>query len=166
MSVSRLEGRLEKKGVEPNVEVLGCYVLRQWELGYYRRSDTWQGAGVAGIHPQPMTSVYGVLYELSWGQLRVLDKIEGVHNGRYKPATVKVLEVTPGIGRLRSAITYELVSEDEPNVPSPKYVGRIIAAATEVGLPVEYVNDVLLGKAMFREQSAIDRVWEVVRTNS
>ncbi|MEM8781396.1 MAG: gamma-glutamylcyclotransferase [Planctomycetota bacterium] len=114
------------------------------------RSDgDWQG-GVASIEPphhvppeEPQASldggVWGVLYEVTAGDLRSLDMYEAVDEGMYRRGELTVRR-PPGHGA-DVAITYFAVRGfNEPAAPSTMYLAAIVRGAEYHGLPRAYLD--------------------------
>lgn len=92
--------------------------------------------GVANVEPHPGSHVYGVAYLLSPDGCERLDRSEGVHVELYwrEPVVLEVPGGEPVVG-----FTYRSRRTTEGRLPSPRYMGLLLAGAAEHGLPDEYV---------------------------
>ena len=120
----------------PRARYLGVARLTDHRLAFTRRSVR-TGTGVADIVPAPGETVWGALYELDGSELAAIDRKEGL-GWAYTRLAVTVRLITGGPER--AAVTY-VVARREPTevAPSREYLGQVIAAARERGLPRQYV---------------------------
>jgi gamma-glutamylcyclotransferase (GGCT)/AIG2-like uncharacterized protein YtfP len=111
--------------------------LEHFRLLFLRRSIRWK-AGAADIVPDEGAATWGALYELSTEDLDALDAKEFTTAGGYQRRTV---EVNTQDGKRHRATTYEVI-EKEPHelAPKPEYLDLLIRAATERGLPRDWIN--------------------------
>jgi gamma-glutamylcyclotransferase (GGCT)/AIG2-like uncharacterized protein YtfP len=111
--------------------------LDGFRLLFLRRSVRWE-AGAADVVEDDGAATWGVLYELSAGDLEALDAKEYAPQGGYRRRTV---EVTTPDGERHTAVTYEVVQK-EPRELAPKreYVEILIRGARERDLPSEWVE--------------------------
>ncbi len=106
---------------------LGTAVLDGYEFRINSR-------GVATIIPAEGKKVFGVLWELSDGNFRRLDKFEGVASGFYSRTMIKVIHSGESI----EAEIY-MASESSRGEPRKGYLERILAASVEHEFPEEYI---------------------------
>jgi gamma-glutamylcyclotransferase (GGCT)/AIG2-like uncharacterized protein YtfP len=119
----------------PNARVVGAAELPDHELAFTRRSIR-TGTGVADVILRQGGSVWGVVYELDDDDFARLDSKEGA-GWAYERYPV---EVRVG-GEPISAVAYRVRQPDADHVePSDEYLGGLIAAARERGLPLAYVK--------------------------
>jgi cation transport regulator ChaC len=111
--------------------------LHGHRLAFTRRSVV-SGTGVADVVAAPRGGVWGVLYEVSGGDLEALDRKEG--NGWAYVREQK--RVTLAADRsVRSATVYTVLAKERSEVPpSREYLERLIAAAEDHGLPGDYIG--------------------------
>ena len=92
--------------------------------------------GVATVVPDPTSAVFGVLWTLGPGDLATLDRFEGVHAGRYGR---RVVHVTTGDRDARPVQLY-VDHRDQPGLPRPGYMEKVLAGATSFELPNHYLG--------------------------
>ena len=87
---------------------------------------------------------WGVLWDLAFGDVPTLDRYESVASGLY----VKVSQVVLTDGGPKRALVY-MARGAGAGTPRPGYLEGVIAAASEAGLPPNYVREIemLLPKA-------------------
>jgi cation transport regulator ChaC len=113
--------------------------LADHRLAFTRRSVK-TGSGVADVVLAPGRTVWGVLYEIADDELAAIDRKEG-YDWAYTRATLPVLLAADG--KERSAVIYTVRSKISPEVPpSREYLGKIITAARERGLPDQYIKQI------------------------
>jgi gamma-glutamylcyclotransferase (GGCT)/AIG2-like uncharacterized protein YtfP len=119
-----------------DIFVLGPARLAGYRLAFSRRSIR-TGTGVANVVRDPGSSVWGVVYEVSDRCLENLDRKEG-YPWAYDRRCV---DVTLESGERRRALTYVVDQPQTDEVePSRDYANAIVAAASEQGLPLAYVE--------------------------
>ncbi|GIX47389.1 MAG: hypothetical protein KatS3mg131_1600 [Candidatus Tectimicrobiota bacterium] len=111
----------------PGARVIGIGVLPRHRFIINRR-------GVASVVPAAACDVHGVLWHITPAHEAALDDYEGVAEGCYYKTTVDI--VIPGQERV-AALIY-IATENTPGVPRPRYMERILLAATAHGLPEAY----------------------------
>lgn len=120
----------------PSTKVESLATLKRHRLWFPLRSKRW-GAGVASIRPDPMGTVEGALYSISWDDLQVMDVFEGVPIGMYRREEI---EVVAG-DETRRAWTYiGRVEEGAPFPTSEAYIGTILRGAREHGLSADWIR--------------------------
>ena len=121
----------------PTHRYLGIARLADHRLAFTRRSVK-TGSGVADIVEDPGRTVWGVLYEIEPNELVAVDRKEG--NGWAYTRTIVPVRLGPE-GPERAAVTYTVRCKEPTDVPpSRQYLGRVIAAARERGLPDRYIE--------------------------
>lgn len=102
-------------------------------------SDRQRG-GVASFTKKTGSKVWGVVYELSDSDIKLLDEWEGFNQegkqDRYKRR--KMIAIDPNGGEI-SVDVYGAVKEGSV-LPSKYYVGKLIAGASEAKLPKDYIK--------------------------
>lgn len=129
----------------PDHKVVGMAALHDHRLAFPLTSHDW-GGGVAGVVPSHGTSVWGIVYELSEGDLAALDRYEGYrgpddqHN-LYDRQTVFVELTRPEDGSIprRVRAWCYFARPSNPAAPSRRYLDAILAGARHHKLPDEYV---------------------------
>ena len=112
-------------------------LLRDYKLGFTKTSKRYN-AGVADIVESKGNFVEGVLYEVTEEGMANLDKFEGIEQNVYK--RVKVV-VQLESGEKLEAITYKVVSAEEPFIPpSKEYMDKIIKGAETHRLSKNYIQ--------------------------
>jgi gamma-glutamylcyclotransferase (GGCT)/AIG2-like uncharacterized protein YtfP len=107
--------------------------VRDHRLDFTRHSPRWAG-GVADLRPQPRSQVWGLLWSVTDHHLDELDRREG-HPRHYRRREIDV--VTPA--GLVTAWTYEVAAKEAFIMPTPTYLGILIAAAEEHRFPPDYL---------------------------
>jgi hypothetical protein len=104
------------------------------ELPFYR--FIINSRGVATVVPDPQSSVQGLLWNISKEDERALSRHEGVKQGIYKRASVKVL--LPD-GTTKKAFMY-VATDSQPGKARPGYLDKILSGAETCGLPKFYID--------------------------
>lgn len=122
--------------VSPAHRFLGAAQLRGHRLAFTRRSIR-TGSGVADMVADPVAEIWGALYELPGSELAGLDRKEGVGFAYERRAVL----VHTAEGRPQEAFAYAVASREPLEIsPSPDYLGAILTAASERGLPEAYLR--------------------------
>lgn len=95
------------------------------------------GRGGCQLSAEPEHDVWGVLYELSDGDLTGLDQLSGVDRGFYQRLEVEVRTA----GGVVPAVTYIIPSPRGLFRPSDDYVRPILAGARALHLPTAYLAE-------------------------
>lgn len=124
----------ERRGIEP----LAARVA--WLADHRLRFNIPVGPGergVANIEPRAGARVCGVAYLLTAESCARLDRSEGVHVELYRREAV---ELVLAHGTRLAAFTYRSSLTSEGRLPSPRYMGLLLAGAAEQHLPEDYVR--------------------------
>jgi gamma-glutamylcyclotransferase (GGCT)/AIG2-like uncharacterized protein YtfP len=93
------------------------------------------GDGYASVVPARGESVHGVLWRLSPRDLAALNIFESLDSGLYRRASLPVR-----IGGRRVRALLYVARKGAAGKPRPGYLGQVIAAARDWGLPQDYVR--------------------------
>ncbi len=96
-------------------------------------------AGYASVVPDSTGVVYGVLWSLAPADEVRLDVYEGVAEGLYGKATVRVQR--PASHEPIEALLY-VATDPTPGRPKAGYLERVVDAARRHGLPPAYVAEI------------------------
>ena len=94
--------------------------------------------GVASVVPVNKRVVHGLLWTITGGDEKSLDRYEGVANELYRKCILPVAQ--EGSDASMDALVY-VASNSTPGVPRPGYLEKICQAAKEHGLPPTYVSE-------------------------
>ncbi|HTA15835.1 MAG TPA: gamma-glutamylcyclotransferase family protein [Solirubrobacteraceae bacterium] len=120
----------------PSSCCLGPAHLDGHRLAFTRRSVI-SGTGVADVVPALHRRVWGLLYELSDGDLDTLDRKEG-RGWAYTRVQKRITLIADG--SRHDAILYTVLAKEQSEVPpSSEYLDRLIAAAAHNAFPQDYV---------------------------
>lgn len=117
----------------PDALVVGSAVLKGYRLEFTIFSPMLK-CGCADIVPFEKGEVWGLLYEVSEENMKVLDMYEG-HPNYYRRIRVRVESAQ---GENIEAETYEVTSKQVDLKPSRKYFEKITSAATKYNFPHTY----------------------------
>jgi gamma-glutamylcyclotransferase (GGCT)/AIG2-like uncharacterized protein YtfP len=128
----------------PSAKLLSRATLWDYRLTFPQFDGGW-GGGVAGVIKEPSAKVEGVLYQISTADLLHLDRLEITHwnfqSGDYRREKV-IVHLPEGI-KTEAWIYIALEVEGGPFWPTPKYLGKLLAAARDNGLPEDYIQMLL-----------------------
>jgi len=99
---------------------------------------TFDSRGKADILEQRGERVWGAVYKVSEAQLKILDRIEGVHSGVYKRGWVNV-ECDE---KTEPAIAYVKVEKTSFHPPSDEYLSYILRGLKQHGYGEEIIEKV------------------------
>ncbi len=111
-------------------------ILEDYKLGFTKYSGSRE-SGVADIVYSKNEFVYGVIFDVSEDDFRILDKKEGAPRF-YKRCVFKVKLLNGKI--LDDVFTYEVVDKEGFVPPTTKYVDIIISGATKHHLPQIWID--------------------------
>ena len=92
--------------------------------------------GYASVVRDATRTVHGVLWDIALGDMRGLDRYEGIERGLYSKALVSVI----GAQGPRKALVY-FGSGAHPGQPKPGYMEGVLAAALDFMLPDPYLRE-------------------------
>lgn len=96
--------------------------------------------GVANLVVDAAAETYGVLYRITPEELDFLDRTEGVDKGVYRRYQVSVAFLDAAEPAAVLAWTYLSDHGTTGRKPSPRYIGLLLAGASEHGLPAQYIR--------------------------
>ena len=108
----------------------------------FPRKSFIRNCAVVSIEPAVGEFVWGALYELDGTDIQHLDEREGFDKRRDRNLNQRnriTVRVEGSDERPVVAEVYVAVPTKEPGLPSPQYVGYLVAAAAEVGLPKSHL---------------------------
>ncbi|MEJ0013154.1 MAG: gamma-glutamylcyclotransferase family protein [Bauldia sp.] len=125
----------------PDAQFVSTAKLDGYRVCFPRRSVI-RDCAVISIEPSMSESVWGALYELDGTDIQRLDEREGYDKRRdralnqFNRITVRVETADE---RAVVAEVYVAVPTANPGLPSPQYVGYLVASAAECGLPKSHL---------------------------
>ncbi len=132
----------------PESKVVGLAALRDHKLAFPLTSHDW-GGGVAGIAVAHGTAVWGVVYELTDGDLASLDRYEhyvgpGDQHNLYDrdQRFVDLTRADDGSFPRRVRAWIYVPRQANPAPPSRRYLDAILKGAKAHKLPDEYIANV------------------------
>lgn len=93
--------------------------------------------GYASVARDPRRTVWGLLWDLALTDVPALDRYESVARGLYG----KLIQPVLSEGGTRRALIY-VARDGRPGAPLPGYLEGVVAAASELGLPPDYVQEI------------------------
>lgn len=121
----------------PEAEFVSAAKLDGYRICFPRKSFV-RDCAVISIEPASGAVVWGALYELDGVDIARLDDREGYDRRRERGLNQHnrvTVRVETSDDRAVVAETYIAVPMDNPGLPSAQYVGYLVAAAAECGLP-------------------------------
>ena len=125
----------------PDAQFVSTARLDGYKICFPRRSFV-RDCAVISIEPEAGESVWGALYEIEDRNLKRLDEREGYNprrdrekNSRYR----LTVQVESSDERSVSAAVYVAVPSENPGLPTPQYIGYLVASAAECGLPKSHM---------------------------
>lgn len=125
----------------PDAQFVSTARLDGYKLCFPRRSFVRDSA-VISIEPDAADSVWGALYEIDDKDLKRLDEREGFRAKREReknPRFRETVRVVTSDERTVSAEVYIATPTENPGLPSPHYIGYLVASAAECGLPKSHL---------------------------
>jgi gamma-glutamylcyclotransferase len=125
----------------PDAQFVSTARLDGYRICFPRKSFV-RDCAIVSIEPDVAESVWGALYEIDDSELKRLDEREGYrpqrepHRNSRNRITVRV---EGSDERSVSAETYAAVPSENPGLPSPHYIGYLVASAAECGLPKSHL---------------------------
>lgn len=125
----------------PEAQFVSTAKLDGYRICFPRKSFV-RDCAVISIEPSMSECVWGALYELDGTDIARLDEREGYDKRRdralnqYNRITVRV-EVADDHPVV--AEVYVATPSSDPGLPSPHYIGYLVAAAAECGLPKSHL---------------------------
>ena len=123
--------------------------LKDHRLCFPRISRTWGGGGVAGIVADSGATAFGVVYDITEDDLKIMDGYEG-HPHDYVRAEISV---TPLEGDAFACWSYFATpQEGAPFLPVSAYLARMLSGAEAHGLPQDYIDALKAQKVLEKPQ--------------
>lgn len=125
----------------PDAQFVSTARLDGYRVCFPRRSFV-RDCAIISIEPDAADSVWGALYEIEDGDMKRLDEREGYSARRdaAKNARNRVtVRVETSDERSVTAEAYVAVASESPGLPSPQYIGYLVASAAECGLPKSHL---------------------------
>ncbi len=118
--------------------------LRDHRLAFTRTSPRWQNGGVGDVVADSGRVVWGVVYEVSPGDIAKLDSIEGFQPGHAANEYTREKVTVYDRGRTRKPLEVEIyraVSQGKTFAPSAGYMKTIVDGAKHWKLPELYIEE-------------------------
>ncbi len=111
-------------------KLLNPYILKleNYTISFTRKSTSRNG-GVADIIHSNGDFCYGVVFDVTEEELKIIDKKEGVKVGAYRRFNIT-----------DSIMSYEVVEKITFVQPSSKYIDLIVEGAKHYGLPQSWIE--------------------------
>src|SRR5260221_4947716 len=125
----------------PEAQFVSTAKLDGYRICFPRRSYI-RDCAVISIEPAIGEAVWGALYELDGTDIQRLDEREGFDRKRDRSLNQRnriTVRVESADERAVVAEVYVAVPTENPGVPSTHYVGYLVAAAAECGLPKQHL---------------------------
>ena len=125
----------------PDAQFVSTARLDGYRVCFPRKSFV-RDCAMISIEPDVGESVWGALYELDPADLTRLDEREGYNpkrNPALNPHNRVTLRVEASDERMVVAEAYVATPTENPGLPSPHYIGYLVAAAAECGLPKSHL---------------------------
>jgi gamma-glutamylcyclotransferase (GGCT)/AIG2-like uncharacterized protein YtfP len=120
----------------PDAKFVGCARLQGYRLAFSLESEFWiWKGGVGDIAKDTESEVWGLVYDLSESDLKLLDRYEEAPK-IYRRISVRI--ETPEGKILPDAWAYEVINKKEFVAPSSAYLDIIKKAAEKHGFPAPY----------------------------
>ncbi len=131
MSLPRLRERA------PSAERIGIFTLAEHSLRFHKvGSRDGSGKCDALFTGNPDDHVIGALFEISDGEKKALDRVEGLGFG-YQEKTVSVSDSQ---GNIFEAVTYYATNTDPSLLPYSWYLHHVLYGAKETKVPAGYLD--------------------------
>jgi gamma-glutamylcyclotransferase len=133
MALDHLQGRC------PEAVPYGPALLSGYRIGFRYPSTSFPGGSAADIVRDANARVWGVLFEITEGDIQALDGFEDVDLGGYRRIPIDVLYD----GLEVEAWSYEVIDKlDDDYRPVPEYLELMIEGALQAGLPETYIEEI------------------------
>lgn len=123
----------------PNARYIFNALLSGYRLVFSHRIES--GAGAADVIPDPHSSVWGVVYDITESDRHQLDARDGSHQRAYRPKEVLVHPYGDKDQRVM-ALTYAISDASaakEHLPPTRDYLDSLVRGARERGFPADYI---------------------------
>jgi gamma-glutamylcyclotransferase (GGCT)/AIG2-like uncharacterized protein YtfP len=125
----------------PEAQFVSTAKVDGYRVCFPRRSYI-RDCAIISIEPAIGESVWGALYELDGTDIQRLDEREGFDKKRDRGLNQRnriTVRVEGSDDRPVVAEVYVAVPTVSPGLPSPQYIGYLVAAAAECGLPKSHL---------------------------
>jgi len=125
----------------PDAQFVSTARLDGYKICFPRKSFV-RDCAVISIEPEAGEQVWGALYELDPAELKRLDEREGYDPKRDAAQNQRnrvTVRVEASDERTIVAEAYVAVATENPGLPSPHYIGYLVASAAECGLPKSHL---------------------------
>lgn len=125
----------------PDAQFVATARLDGYRVCFPRKSFV-RDCAVISIEADAAESVWGALYEIEATDLQRLDDCEGYNPKRdttLNPNNRITVRVETSDERTIVAETHVAEPTENPGLPSPHYIGYLVAAAAECGLPKSHL---------------------------
>jgi gamma-glutamylcyclotransferase (GGCT)/AIG2-like uncharacterized protein YtfP len=125
----------------PEAQFVSTAKLDGYRICFPRKSFV-RDCAVISVEPAAGEQVWGVLYELDGTDIARLDEREGYDRRRDRQLNQRnraTVRVEGSDERVVAAEIYIAVATSDPGLPSPQYVGYLVASAAECGLPKSHL---------------------------
>jgi gamma-glutamylcyclotransferase len=125
----------------PDAQFVSTARLDGYKICFPRKSFV-RDCAIISIEPQEGESVWGALYEIEDRDLKRLDEREGYNPRRDREKntrTRQTVQVETSDERSVAAEVYIAVPGENPGLPTPQYIGYLVASAAECGLPKSHM---------------------------
>jgi len=126
----------------PGAQFVSTAKLEGYRICFPRKSYV-RDCAVISIELSARDEVWGALYELDGTDIARLDEREGYDKRRDRqvnPRNRSTVRVEGSDDRAVLAEVYIAVPTENPGLPTPQYVGYLIASAAECGLPKSHLE--------------------------
>ena len=126
----------------PGAQFVSIARLDGYRVCFPRKSFV-RDCAVISIEPSPREEVWGALYELDGTDIARLDEREGYDKRRDRQLNHSnriTVRIEGADERAVLAEVYVAVPGADPGLPTPQYVGYLIASAAECGLPKSHLE--------------------------
>ena len=125
----------------PDAQFVSTARLDGYKICFPRKSFV-RDCAVISIEAEAGEQVWGALYELDPAEIKRLDEREGYDPKRDAAQNQRnrvTVRVEASDERTIVAEAYVAVATENPGLPSPHYIGYLVASAAECGLPKSHL---------------------------